>query len=32
VEGKVSGGILKVLVHDVFNRRIVGDFAFKPRA
>jgi hypothetical protein len=32
VEGAVDGGLLKVRVHDVFNRRVAGDFEFRPRA
>ena len=32
VEGKVEGGLLKIVVHDVFNKRIVDTFEFKPRA
>ena len=31
VEGMVEGGELKVIVHDVLNRRVVDTLAFKPR-
>lgn len=32
IEGKVEGGKLRVRVHDVLNRRVVGDFEYEPRS
>ena len=31
IEGKVEAGSLKVVVHDVFNKRVVGTFTYAPR-
>ena len=31
IEGKVEGGKLKIVVHDVFNKRVAGDFSYPPR-
>ena len=31
IEGKVEGGRLRVVAHDVLNNRVVGDFSFPPR-
>ena len=31
IEGKVEGGKLSIVVHDVFNKRIVGSFGYSPR-
>lgn len=32
IEGKVEGGELKIVVHDVFNNRTAGVHRFRPRA
>ena len=32
IEGRVEGGRLRVLVHDVFKKRLAGDFTYPPRA
>ena len=32
IEGRVDGGKLRIVAHDVLNKRVVGDFAFPPRA
>ena len=31
VRGKVAGGKLSIVVHDVFNKRVVGSFDYPPR-
>lgn len=31
IEGKVEGGMLRIVAHDVFNKRVVGDFSYPPR-
>ena len=31
IEGKVLDGKLKLTIHDVYNRRVVGEFEFEPR-
>jgi len=31
IEGKVEDGKLRIVVHDVFKKRIAGDFAYPPR-
>ena len=31
IEGKVDGGRLRIVAHDVLNNRVVGDFAFPQR-
>ena len=32
IEGKVEGGRLKIVAHDVLNGRTAGEFSFPPRA
>ena len=32
IEGFAEKGNLRIVVHDVFNKRTVGDFTYKPRA
>lgn len=32
IEGRVEGGRLRILVHDVFKKRLAGDFTYPPRA
>ena len=31
IDGRVEGGNLKIVVHDVFSRRIVGNYTYAPR-
>ena len=31
IEGKVEGGRLRIVAHDVLNGRVVGDFSYPPR-
>ena len=31
IEGKIEDGRLKIVVHDVFNKRVVETFAYAPR-
>ncbi|MBO7684729.1 MAG: metallophosphoesterase, partial [Kiritimatiellae bacterium] len=32
IEGRVEGGRLRIVVHDVFNGRVAGSFSYMPRS